>query len=715
MKTRILDLCLSIYQEIIFTGIENGVTKEQKSKNIRFNQFIILALLLNFFSVLLYFYHKLYISALINITSAYIFLLAFYLGAKNKVNWGRILGIININAYLMVVSYVEGLKAGTYLLYFPYFLVLTFVVSMRRNMRELMIVYTITIISAFCCLKALPYENNIQVITASLYQKLYDSNLLMTLCMTIIFSYFILRINKKNEEEILQEKRFGDTIFDTSLDGVFIMDRTNNVIASVNNRVLELFEINNKNEIIGTYIESWFDEGDLKRFNAIEMELEKEPANWQGELAFTSKTGKVIFGYVSVVPFEEKENRYLKISVLDVSQVKMAEFELMKAKEQAEVAARVKSRFLANMSHELRTPLNGIIGSTNLLVEEPHLAAQKDHLELLKNASEHMMVLVNDILDYNKIEAGKLELAAMPVHIKSFLKRVIAPFALMAKEKGLIFDFEFNEKLNETFLFDETRLNQVLSNLLSNAVKFTHHGKVSISVTGVIEKKQLGKIIFEVRDTGIGIPSNKHKEIFESFTQADVNTTRKYGGTGLGLAITKQIIQKFGSELSIESEENKGSGFKFELQLPLQKERIQPSVMKLIKNESNLEGVKILVAEDNPVNMRIVTKFLLKWGCIVEEVTNGVDFLDIATKKTYDLYLIDVEMPEVDGVTAIKELRKQKNYIPAIAFTAGVFDDMKDLFSEKGFNDFILKPFKPGDLYDKIVQLTEENKDRAVS
>lgn len=715
MKTRILDLCLSVYQEIIYTGIENGVTKEQKSKIVRFNQFIILALLLNFFSVLLYFYHKLYISALINITSAYIFLLAFYLGAKNKVNWGRILGIININAYLMVVSYVEGLKAGTYLLYFPYFLVLTFVVSMRRNMRELMIVYTITIISAFCCLKALPYENNIQAVTASLYQKLYDSNLLMTLCMTIIFSYFILRINKKNEEEILQEKRFGDTIFDTSLDGVFIMDRTNNIIASVNNRVLELFEINNKNEIIGSYIESWFDEGDLKRFNAIEMELEKEPTNWQGELAFTSKTGKVIFGYVSVVPFEEKENRYLKISVLDVSQVKMAEFELMKAKEQAEVAARVKSRFLANMSHELRTPLNGIIGSANLLIEEPHLTAQKDHLDLLKNASEHMMVLVNDILDYTKIEAGKLELAAMPVHIKSFLKRVIAPFALMAKEKGLIFDFEFNEKLNETFLFDETRLNQVLSNLLSNAVKFTHHGKVSVSVTGFIEKNQTGKIIFEVRDTGIGIPANKHKEIFESFTQADVNTTRKYGGTGLGLAITKQIIQKFGSELSIESEENKGSGFRFELQLPLQKERIQPSVMKLVKNESSLEGVKILVAEDNPVNMRIVTKFLRKWGCVVEEVTNGVDFLDIATKKTYDLYLIDVEMPEIDGVTAIKELRKQKNYVPAIAFTAGVFDDMKDLFSEKGFNDFILKPFKPVDLYDKIVQLTEENTDRAVS
>lgn len=715
MKTKFLDLCLSVYQEIIYTGIIYGETKEQKSKIIRFNQFIILALLLNFFSVLLYFYHKLYISALINITSAYIFLFAYYLGAKNKVNWGRILGIVNINVYLLVVSYVEGLKAGTYLLYFPYFLVLTFVVSMRRNMRELMIVYTITIISAFFCLNALPFENNIQVISESLYKKLYDSNLLMTLCMTIIFSYFTLRINKSNEEEILQEKRFGDTIFDTSLDAVFIISRSNNVIDSVNNRALELFSMQHKNEMIGTYIESWFDEGDVKRFNTIEQELEKEAKNWQGELTFTSKNGKSILGYVSVVPFEEKENKYLKISVLDISNVKMTEFELMKATEQAEVAARAKARFLANMSHELRTPLNGIIGSTNLLIEEPHLNAQKEHLELLKNASEHMMVLVNDILDYNKIEAGKLELASNPVQIKSFLKRVIAPFALIAKEKGLIFEFEFDEKLNATFVFDETRLNQVLSNLLSNALKFTHYGKVSIIVKGDKVSEEYFNLLFEVKDTGIGVPAHKHHEIFESFTQADLDTTRKYGGTGLGLAITKQIIEKFNSTLLIESEENKGSTFKFELNLPIHQELAIPKLRKMVKKNSSLVGTKVLVAEDNSINMNIVTKFLRKWGCEVDEVVNGLDFLEIASQKNYDIFLIDLEMPEVDGISAIEKMRKNKNFTPAIAFTAGVIDNMEEMIRSNGFNDYILKPFKPLDLYDKLVKNTSIQPDKAVS
>lgn len=714
MKTRFLDLCLSIYQEIVYSGTQYVETKEQKSKIIRFNQFIILALLLNFFSVLLYFYHKLYISALINITSAYIFLIAYYLGTKNKINVGRIIGILNINLHLMVLSYVEGLKAGTYLLYFPYFLVLTFVVSMRRNMQELMLVYAITIISAFFCLNALPFVNNIQIITDSLYSKLYNSNLVMSLCMTIIFSYFILRINKKNEEEILQEKRFGDTIFDTSLDGVFIIDRKDNVINAVNNRALELFEMNYKSEMIDTYIESWFDEGDVKRFNAIEIELEKEAKNWQGELAFTTRKGKIIFGYVSVVPFQEKDNSYLKISVLDISNVKMTEFELMKATEQAQVAARAKSRFLAHMSHELRTPLNGIIGSTNLLMEEPHLQAQKEHLELLKNASEHMMVLINDILDYNKIEAGKLELSATPVQIKPFLKRVIAPFALIAKEKGLNFEFEFNEKLNLTLLFDETRLNQVLSNLLSNAVKFTHYGTVKIKVDGVLNEKSSAKLVFEVSDTGIGIPSHKHKEIFESFTQADLDTTRKYGGTGLGLAISKQIIQMFNSYLHIESEEGKGSIFQFEIELPIQAEFAKPKVMKLVNKDAKLQGKKVLVAEDNPINMNIVTKFLRKWGCEVDEVTNGLDLINVVNRKAYDILLIDLEMPEVDGIEAIQKIRSNKNYTPAIAFTAGVFEKMEEMIVEKGFNNYILKPFKPHDLYDKIIMYAQSKPKEAI-
>lgn len=702
MKQKFIDLCVSIYRDIVYTGIQNGITKEHKGKIIRFNQFIVLALLLNFFSVLLYFYHKLYISALINITSAYIFLLALYIGAKGKLVLARYMAIINVNAYLLVIGYVEGMKAGAYLLYFPYFLVLTFLVSLRRNFKELLFVYVITILSSLLCLRFLPYVNNIQVITDALYFKLYNSNLVMTLCMTIVFSYSILRINKNNEEVILQEKRFGDTIFNTSLDAVFIITRANNIIARCNRRVLELFDVEQKSDILGTYIENWFDEDYVRRFNGIEESLSDGASNWQGEMAFSTQKGKTFFGYVSVVPFEDKETCYYKISILDVSQVKMAEFELMKAKEKAEVAARAKSRFLSNMSHELRTPLNGIIGTSNLLLQEPHLPAQKEHLDVLKHSSEHMMLLVNDILDYNKIEAGKLELASLPLQLREFLLKVTHQFTAQAKTKNLEFVFDFDDRLNQYFLTDETRLHQVLGNLLSNAIKFTHTGSVTFAVRMLFASSEKATVQFIVKDTGIGIPAQKHKEIFESFTQADVNTTRKYGGTGLGLAITKKILNKFESDLILESDEGRGAIFHFTLGLPYHVHTKALLNDDVATHTPDMNNTRVLIAEDNAVNMRIVKQFLTKWGCQVEEAENGVIALEKFSDQTFDILLIDLEMPELDGVAVVQEIRKHDQHIPVIAFTAAVYENMHRDLLTKGFSDFVPKPFRPNELHDKI-------------
>jgi PAS domain S-box-containing protein len=394
MKEKILYLIFSIYREIVHSGLHEGVSKELRKRIIRFNQFILLALLLNFFSVFSYFYHKLYISALVNITSAYFFLLAFYFGSRRKLETGRIIAVVNINLYLIVICYIEGLRAGEYLLYFPYFVVLTFVVSIRRNFKELLSVYSITVIASLACVKICPYVNNIQNINEALYAQLYSGNLVISLAMTIIFSYSILQVNKDNEVAILQEKTFGDTIFNTSLDGVFIIFHQTNIIASCNKRALELFEVNEKREIEGTNIENWFEEHQVKQFNSIKEQLSGESRPWQGELTLTAKTGRTFYGFVSVVPFTYKDTGYTKISILDVSNVKMAEFELMKAKEKAESAARTKSRFLSNMSHELRTPLNGIIGASNLLLQEEHMPTQKNHLDILKFSSEHMMMLI---------------------------------------------------------------------------------------------------------------------------------------------------------------------------------------------------------------------------------------------------------------------------------------------------------------------------------
>jgi PAS domain S-box-containing protein len=705
MKEKLLYLGWSIYRDIVFSGLQEGITKDQRKKIIGFNQFILLALLVNFFSVISYFYHKLYISALINITSAYFFLLAFYFGSRRKLETGRIIAVVNLNLYLIVISYIEGLKAGEYLFYFPYFLVLTFVVSIRRNSRELFIVYAITVIASLICLRLSPYTNNIEVINEALYTRLYSSNLVISLCMTIIFSYSILRVNKDNEVAILQEKKFGDTIFNTSLDGVFIIFSQTAIVANCNQRALELFDVNENREIEGTHIDKWFDEDHVKQFNTIERSVTEGKHSWQGELAFTTKTGRTFHGYVSVAPFSYKDVRYTKISILDVSHVKMTEFELMKAKEKAEVAAKAKSRFLSNMSHELRTPLNGIIGASNLLVQEEYLASQKAHLDILKFSSEHMMMLINDILDYNKIEAGKLELAEAPLNIKQFIQQVSTQFSSQVKARGLEFKTDIDERLDAEFITDETRLNQVLSNLLSNSIKFTHTGKITLAVRKLFASSSKATIQFIVMDTGIGIPRNKHKEIFETFTQADVNTTRKYGGTGLGLAITKKIVNKFNSDLLLESEEGKGSAFHFTVELQVNENRPRYIHEDTSVPLHQLPGIKILVAEDNPVNLSIAKRFLNKWGIVVTEAVNGKEAVEKFRKEEFDLLLIDLEMPEMDGATALKEIRKLNNNIPIVAFTAAVYDNMQADLLQKGFTDFIHKPFRPGDLHSKISYL----------
>jgi CheY-like chemotaxis protein/nitrogen-specific signal transduction histidine kinase len=701
MKQKLLHIAWSIYQDIIYTGTNEGISRDQEKKVIRFNQFIILALLVNCFSVGIYIYHKLYISGLINVTSAYLFLLAYYFNFRRKLEAGRILSVININLYLIIISHVEGLRSGGYLLYFPYFLALTFVVSIRRNFRELLLVCGITLVSLLVCILGNPAVNDIQIIKEPMYATLYNSNLFVSLVATIFFSYAILRLNKENEVAILQEKKFGDTIFNTSLDGVFIIYNESDTIANCNHRALELFEAANAGEMDGTPVSNWFSEEHVKHFSSIEQSVENSK-NWQGELTFNSKKGKKIYGYVSVVPFSYKGVRYTKVSILDISEVKITEFALMKAKQKAEEASKIKSRFLSNMSHELRTPLNGIIGASNLLLHENYLEGQKPQLDILKFSSEHMMLLINDILDYNKIEAGKLELEAAPVNIKELATRIKAQFAPQVLNKGLHFYTEIDEDLDIEVITDQTRLNQVLSNLLSNAIKFTKEGSVCLIVKRLFASSTNVTIQFMVVDTGIGIPKEKQKEIFASFTQADVDTTRKYGGTGLGLSISKELVHMFNSELMVESTAGKGSVFQFTTEWKINMHRKMYINEDKAKDLRPLDGIRILLAEDNPVNMAIAKRFLQKWGVELTEAVNGKLAVEAFRDGSFDLLLLDLEMPEMDGAAALKEIKKINPEIPILAFTAAAYDNMLADLLQKGFIDFIPKPFRPEDLHNKI-------------
>jgi signal transduction histidine kinase len=383
------------------------------------------------------------------------------------------------------------------------------------------------------------------------------------------------------------------------------------------------------------------------------------------------------------------------------------ELELTIAKELAEEGAKAKLQFLSNMSHELRTPLNGIIGTTNLLKSEAHSEIQNEHFELLTYSSTQMLSLVNDVLNFSKIESGKIELEESRFNLETFIKNIYNSFAPQFEAKHLYFKLATDDDINFNILSDDIRLSQILNNLLSNALKFTHIGGVTFGVKVLENTASQLAVYFSVTDTGIGIPAEKKDKIFESFIQADLNTTRKYGGTGLGLSISKRLAEVFKTTLNVESVVDVGTTFYFDAQFTKDNNFIAEVNNNNVEYFKDLKDLKILIAEDNKINMLIARKFLRKWGVILTEAVNGKEAITLCENNSYDLILLDLEMPEADGYTALKEIRKIHPAIPAIAFTASAFENIEQVLLHKGFTDYVLKPFSPYDLNGKLFKLQQ--------
>jgi signal transduction histidine kinase/ActR/RegA family two-component response regulator len=384
----------------------------------------------------------------------------------------------------------------------------------------------------------------------------------------------------------------------------------------------------------------------------------------------------------------------------DITLKKQHEKELINAKVKAEDASKAKARFLSNMSHELRTPLNGVIGITNILCDEKKLASQQKHLDILKYSSDHMFSLINDILDFSKIDEGKVVLENTTFELQSTIDKTVETFSAEAKRKGLDFVVETKDIGDLSLIGDITRLRQIINNLITNAIKFTEKGKIDFKIrriNGLTDKK--ATIEFKILDTGIGIPKDKLERIFESFTQADVDTTRKYGGTGLGLTISKRLVDIMGGNLQVQSSLNAGTCFRFEMTFV--------TVSKLEARDQSMDirnfgNIRILLAEDNKINMIVARKQLEKWGILVEEAENGLVAFNKFKANHYDLILMDMEMPIMDGLASTKMIRNINPDIPILALTAASFENMHEFLKEKGLNDFVSKPFSPHDLNTKI-------------
>ncbi len=387
-------------------------------------------------------------------------------------------------------------------------------------------------------------------------------------------------------------------------------------------------------------------------------------------------------------------------------QRKMMLDNLITAREKAEEAAQSKQLFMSTMSHEIRTPLNEVIGITNLLLQSEPREDQMDYIKTLRFSGNHLLTLVNDVLDYNKIESGKIVFEQIAFNLNDFMEEIMRSYSFRSKAKNLDFEIIKGGTLPEKVIGDQIRLNQILSNLLSNALKFTKQGGITITIRELERKNNKVNIEFAVTDTGIGIPKERHFSIFDSFTQASSDTTRYFGGTGLGLTITKKLVELQGGILKLESEPDEGSTFTFNItfELPAKVEQYKEEEVK--ESYIGLEGKRILVAEDNKMNFFVANKFLIGWGAIVTLAENGQLALELLEKEDFDLILMDLHMPVMDGIEATRIIRKSENPkikdIPIVALTAAIMSETHDKIDELKINDYILKPFKPHDLFERI-------------
>ena len=514
---------------------------------------------------------------------------------------------------------------------------------------------------------------------------------------------FIKDISQRKDSELRitrEENKYRNIIANMRL-GLMEVDMDKRVISA--NQGFYTMSGYTPEEVIGDTIHKFMPSPQELKLVDAKQQLRREGTSDYYEIPIINKLGEKRWWLVSAAPnYNEQGELVGSIGIqLDITEQKRMEDELAKAKTHAELASKAKESFLANMSHEIRTPLNAIIGMIRELSRETLTAQQQSYLGHTDTAARHLLSIVNSILDLSKIEAGELELEDRDFSLEALVDNIRSILLIKATGKKLQLTCDVDPEIWPAHRGDSARIRQVLLNLLDNAIKFTPKGQVRlhIKVTGETEEEQ--QLRLTVLDTGIGMDQEYQKKIFTKFSQADRSISRRFGGTGLGMPITREIVRLMGGDISVESIKDRGT--KFVINFALQKGDIEQLTVVAPTNNRQLEGLRLLLVEDNAMNRFIAGKSLTHFGCVVEEAENGRVALDWLKERQYDLILMDIQMPELDGMETTKIIRGELNLdVPIIAITANAFREDIDLYLQTGMNDYVTKPYEEAQLFEVI-------------
>jgi PAS domain S-box-containing protein len=517
-----------------------------------------------------------------------------------------------------------------------------------------------------------------------------------------------ITVRKSMEAKLAEQLRFVEVLLEATPTAIYLKDREGHYVR-FNKAFEKLFGIR-RGDWIGKTVFDLVPGSSADHMAAKDQDLFISKAIQSYEATFTNReTGDTREGLYWKAPLTDVAGEVTGLvgTILDITEKNRIEQALRDAKRNAEAASQAKSDFLANMSHEIRTPMNGVIGMTDLALDLVQDPAQGEYLRLVKSSAQSLMVILNDVLDFSKIEAGKLNIEAVRFALPQTIEEALKTLRSRASAKGLQLQSNLQDGLPAEVVGDPVRLGQVLTNLCDNAIKFTAHGGIFVGVRSVATQDGY-TLHLSVRDTGIGIPPDKQKGVFEAFSQADTSTTRRFGGTGLGLTICARLVELMGGKIWLESTDGLGSTFHFTLQVQSAEPAMCTEALHAPASLPSTRTLCVLLVEDHPINQMLATTLLKKWGHSVVLAQNGQEAVDLFPTQHWDLVLMDMQMPVMGGLEAtrlIRSLEPAGMHTPILAMTANAMEADRQACLDAGMDDHLAKPFNAASLQARLQRI----------